>query len=107
MNVRLIDRQPATIASLRYVGPYGEGVSNFWQHTYYPWAATHDLLGAPRYGVSHDDPDVTAPEQCRYDAAAEVSPGFVASGGAQTATIAGGRYAVMAFKGNAEQVRES
>jgi len=106
MNVRLIDRQPATIAYLRYVGPYGEGISNFWRDTYYPWAVTHNLLKAPRYGISHDDPGVTAPEQCRYDAAAEVAPGFIASGGAQKATIAGGRYAVMAFKGNVEQVGE-
>ncbi len=106
MNVKLIDRQPATIAYLRYVGPYGEGISKFWQNTYYPWAVTNNLLDRPRYGISHDDPGVTAPEQCRYDAGVEVPPQFVASGGAQKTTIAGGRYAVLTFKGNVEQVGE-
>ena len=80
MNVKLIDRQPATIAYLRYVGPYGQGISEFWENSYYPWAVTHNVLDRPRYGISHDDLGVTAPEQCRYDAGVEVPPQFVASG---------------------------
>ncbi len=104
MNVKLVDRQPATVAYLRYLGPYGEPLSLFWQNTYYPWAATNNLLDRPRYGVSHDDPGITAGERCRYDACAEVDPDFVASGGALKATIPGGKYAVLGFKGSAEQV---
>lgn len=107
MNVKLIDRKPATIAYLRYVGPYGEGISKFWQNTYYPWAVTNDVLDRARYGIGHDDPGVTAPEQCRYDAGVEVPPDFVGSGHAQKTIIAGGRYAALAFKGNVEQVGEA
>jgi AraC family transcriptional regulator len=82
MNVKLIDRQPVTVAYLRHLGSYGEPLSLFWQNTYYPWAVTNNLLQRPRYGISHDDPSITAAEQCRYDACAEVAPNFVASGGA-------------------------
>ena len=104
MNVRLIDRKPVTVAYLRHLGPYGEPISLFWRNVYYPWAVTNGLLDRPRYGISYDDPSITAPEQCRYDACAEVAPDFVPSGGAFRTTIPGGRYAALAFKGNAEQV---
>lgn len=107
MKVKLIERQPTTIAYFRYVGPYGEGISKFWQDTYSPWALANNLLNSARYGISHDDPAVTAPKHCRYDAGVEVPPQFVVSGGAQKTTIAGGRYAALAFKGNVEEVGEA
>ena len=108
MNVTIIDRPPATIAYFRHVGPYGEAVARFWQETYVPWAITNKLgPDHARYGISHDDPGVTAPAQCRYDACAEVTPDFVASGGALKTTIPGGKYAVLRFKGTVEEIGEA
>ena len=105
MKVKLIDRQPVTVAYLRHLGPYGEPISRFWQETYVPWAIMNKLGGDhARYGISYDDPSITAPEQCRYDACAEVTPDFVATGGALKTTIPGGKYAVLNFKGTVEQV---
>ena len=108
MKVALIDRQPATIAYLRHFGPYGEPIARFWQETYVPWAVMNKL-GADhaRYGISYDDPSITAPEQCRYDACAEVSPDFMATGGALKSTIPGGKYAVLNFRGTVKQVGEA
>ena len=107
MNVKLICREPVTVAYLRHLGPYGEPLSEFWQNTYYPWAVTNNLIGQARYGISYDDPSITAAEQCRYDACAEVSPDFVASGGAFKTTIPGGGYATLPFKGTSAQVGEA
>jgi AraC family transcriptional regulator len=107
MNVKLVDRQPVTVAYLRHLGPYGEPIAQFWQNTYYPWAAANNLVEQPRYGISHDDPSIMAAEQCRYDACAEVAPDFIASGGAFKTVIPGGRYAVLPFNGNAEKVGEA
>lgn len=104
MNVKLIDRQPVTVAYLRHLGPYGKPLALFWQRQYYPWAVTNNLLDRPRYGISHDDPGVTAPEQCRYDAGAEVSAEFVPTGKAFKTMLPGGRYACLDFKGTAEQI---
>lgn len=104
MNVKIFDRQPVTVAYLRHLGSYGAPIATFWQDTYYPWAYTNNLLDRARYGISHDDPGITAPAQCRYDACAEVTPDFVASGGALKATIPGGRYAVFSFKGSVAEV---
>ena len=99
MNVKLVDRQPVTVAYLRHLGPYGEPISLFWQNTYYPWAVTNNLLERPRYGISHDDPSITAAEQCRYDACAEIAPDFVASGGAFKTTIPGGQVCCPRLQG--------
>lgn len=108
MQVTLIDRKPACIAYLRHLGPYGEPIARFWQETYVPWAIMNRLgEDHARYGISHDDPSITAPEQCRYDACAEVDADFVATGGANQTTVPGGKYAVLKFKGTAEQVGEA
>lgn len=104
MQVKLVNRQPVTINYLRHIGPYGASISRFWQDTYYPWAVMNNLLEQPRYGISHDDPSITAPEQCRYDACAEVPSDFVGAGNAFTTTIPGGRYAALSFKGTDEQI---
>jgi AraC family transcriptional regulator len=107
MNVKLVDRQPTTVAYLRHLGPYGASLSQFWQKTVYPWLVTNGLLGQPRYGISHDDPGITAPAQCRYDACAEVPQQFVPTGGAFKTTIPGGRYAALGFKGTVAEVGDA
>jgi len=105
MKVKLIDRKPATVAYLRHLGPYGEAIARFWQDVYVPWAIMNKLgPNHARYGISHDDPSITAPEQCRYDACADVPADFVVNGNALKTTIPGGKYAVLNFKGDAAEV---
>jgi AraC family transcriptional regulator len=99
VQVEVIERKPAPIAYLRHVGPYGKPIGAFWQTQVYPWMATNGLLGQARYGVSHDDPKVTAPEQCRYDAGCEIPADFVATGNAHRTVIPGGKYAALSFRG--------
>ena len=108
MKIKIIERQPTTVAYFRYTGPYGEGVADFWQTTYVPWAVMNKL-GADhaRYGVSHDDPRTTPPHQCRYDACAEVPADFLLNGGALKSTLPGGTYAIMPFKGTVHQVAQA
>jgi len=107
MKVDIIERQPTTIVYLRYVGPYGEPISAFWQQKVYPWMAASGLLQQPRYGVSHDDPNVVAPEQCRYDAGCEAPPTLTALGNAQKTTIPGGKYAALSFKDTVGEIEEA
>lgn len=106
-NVTLFDRQPTRVAYLRHVGPYGMPISDFWQNTVYPWMVTNNLLGQPRYGVSHDDPAITEPGRLRYDACVEVPEGFVGAGNHQMTTIPGGKYAVTHFKGTTESIGDA
>jgi AraC family transcriptional regulator len=99
MKVKIIERKPTPIAYLRHVGPYGQQVGTFWQTRVYPWMVENGLIGQPRYGISHDDPHVTAPEQCRYDAGCEIPVNVLARGEAHRTTIPGGQYAALSFTG--------
>lgn len=107
MKVDVIERQPTTVVCLRYLGPYGESINAFWQQTVYPWMAASGLLQQPRYGISLDDPNVVAPEQCRYDAGCEAPTTLTALGNAQKTTIPGGKYAALNFKGTAGEIGEA
>jgi AraC family transcriptional regulator len=103
-----VSQTDAAPFAFRHLGPYGEPVARFWHETFVLWAVMNKL-GADhlRYGISHDDPSITAPEHSRYDACAEVAPDFVAAGGALKATIPDGQYAVLNFKGTVEQIGEA
>ncbi len=100
MDVRLIDLAAKRVAYLRRIGPYGPGIGTFWRATVLPWVRSHGLEHAVCYGVGHDDPGVTAPDRCRYDACVEVADGFQPGATADLATMPGGRYAAAAFRGD-------
>lgn len=106
MDVELKTLSPARVAFIRYVGPYaGAGIAATWQRL----AALCEPLGLmqPRrtmYGVCHDDPDLTPPDKCRYDACIEIDDGFRPVGELAVQTIAGGRYASAQFAGTSAQV---
>jgi len=107
MKVTIVEREPAHVAYMRHVGPYGKPISDFWQNTFAPWMATHNLMGAVRYGISHDDPEITAPEKCRYDACVEVPAGFAVPPPAMSTTIPGGKYACTRYRGNGSDIGAS
>lgn len=108
MKVSLIKREPAHVAYFRHLGEYGAPIARFWQETYVPWAVMNKLgPDHARYGIAYDDPSITAPKQCRYDACAEVSADFVAAGGAIKKIIPGGLYAVFQFEGNVQEVGQA
>lgn len=104
LRVAVQMRPAVRIAYLRYQGPFGEPVGQFWQEVVYSWMVSNDLLGAARFGISHDDPQVTAKGKCRYDAGVEVSRDFVPSQNAQITTISGGLYACTKFKGTSSEI---
>jgi AraC family transcriptional regulator len=104
LQVAVTTRPVVRIAYLRYQGPFGKPLGRFWGEQVYPWLAASDLLGAPRYGVSQDDPQVTAADKCRYDAGAEVGKDFVPSQKAQIAMLPGGLHACTKFKGTSAEI---
>ena len=107
MHVDIVQLPPVRVAYLRYIGPYGESLGTFWRETFFPWAAAHDLTAQTVYGVGHDNPDVTPPEKCRYDACSEVPDDFVASGAAGMMTLPGGKYALAGFRGTGATIGDA
>jgi AraC family transcriptional regulator len=104
MKVKVIERKPAQVTYLRHIGPYGQPLFEFWRRTVYPWMAANNQLGQPRYGISLDDPTITAADKCRYDAGVEVRGKITMPGNSQTTTIPAGQYAVTAFRGTVDQI---
>jgi len=107
MKVKIVDRQPTTVAYLRHVGPYGKPVSDFWMDKVAPWMETNGLFGKPRYGISYDDPGITEARKLRYDAAVEVPKDFKGAGDHHMTVIPGGKYAAGRFKGTDKEVGEA
>jgi AraC family transcriptional regulator len=99
MSVKLVDRAPVSVAYLRRTGPYGPGISQFWMKKVSPWMTANNLLGRDRYGISLDDPIVTRPEDCRYDACVPSPENKVLAGDPGRRLIPGGRYASLAYEG--------
>jgi AraC family transcriptional regulator len=106
LQVTVTTRPPARIAYLRYQGPFGPGIGRFWQKEVAPWMEENQLFGAPRYGVSQDDPQMTPKNKCRYDAGVEVKADYVPARKAQIGIVAGGLYACAKFKGTSAEIPE-
>ena len=65
------------ITYLRQIGPYEhEGIGRVWEELG-RWAGHRGLMGPhnPSFGVSHDNPEVTPAEKCRYDAGVMIPEG--------------------------------
>jgi AraC family transcriptional regulator len=104
MRLQIVDRQPVQVAYLRHVGPYGAPVIRFYRDEVVPWLLRQGWMQRERFGISHDDPIVTEPARCRYDACVTLPEGLQPPSGMLTATLPGGRYAVMDFEGTTEAI---
>jgi len=105
MQVEIVELPPVKIAYMRQIGPYGPAIGEFWDKAFTPWLVANGLLGEPCYGIGHDDPSITPPDKCRYDACVEVPADFVPSGRAvNLGSLPGGRYAVARFYGNPQSI---
>jgi AraC family transcriptional regulator len=106
-QVRVVERPPTRVAYLRHTGAYGDEVSRFWTRQVVPWMLTQRLMGRARFGISHDDPGLTVPSKCRYDACIEIDDDHRPPSPALMATIPGGHYAALAFFGTPAQVADA
>lgn len=107
MNVEVKELPPARIATLRYTGPYGAPIGQFWAERVVPWARAMRLKSGWRYGIGYDDPSITPPSECRYDAGIEVPEDFVATGDTRIQQLPGGLYAVARFHGSAIEIERA
>ena len=109
MNVRVTTLPPYHVAYMRYVGPYGAGgIPELWKK-FRQWMETHDLVlpSTVTLGVAYDDPEVTAPDRCRYDACVVVPAGFPADRWVNVTDLPGGKCAVSEFVGTAHEIRDA
>jgi AraC family transcriptional regulator len=106
MTIELKTLPDVRVAYMRHVGPYGDsGITRTWQR-FAAWCEQHGLMQPrrPMYGISHDNPDVTSPEKCRYDACIEVDAAFRPEGEVGVQMLRGGRYACADFTGTSAEI---
>ena len=107
MEYEIKELPAVRVAYLRYKGPFGAPIGEFWKEVFTPWQKAFGLVNKVTYGVAQDDPGTTPPEQCRYDACVTVPESFTATGSADITTLPGGRYAVGRFEGQPTAIADA
>jgi AraC family transcriptional regulator len=107
MDVRVIDLPAVRVAYQRNIGPYGPQIGAFWRDTFGPWMQAHGLGDQQCYGIGHDDPSITPPDKCRYDACVAVPDAFQPSGQTNVCVLPGGRYATAQFTGTVATIGDA
>jgi AraC family transcriptional regulator len=89
---------------VRRTGSYEDSARQAWEAVC-RFAFPRGLVGpgSQMIGVSRDDPQVTAPDQLRYDACITVGRDVAPEGEVGVTTIAGGKYAVFVHQGPYEE----
>jgi AraC family transcriptional regulator len=106
MSIEVRDLPAYHVAFMRYVGPYGAGgIPELWQR-FGRWMAAHrlDTPSSITLGVAYDDPSITAPDKCRYDACAVVPADFRPDRLVEVKDVPRGRHAVARFEGDARTI---
>lgn len=92
MTIEYLPAYP--LAYKRAVGPYGIGNVSVMTELK-AWAQAHDLFEeGVIFGIPQDNPTVTLPEDCRYDAAIVVKKEMKLDEAVQAGIFAAGHYAV-------------
>lgn len=86
------------VAYVRKMGPYGKATAEAAFGELMGWAGPRGLIGkSPMMGMYWDNPEVTAPEQCRSDACLVVPEDLKVEPPVAVQDIASGPYAVCEF----------
>jgi AraC family transcriptional regulator len=104
MEVHVEMIAPARIAFLRHVGPYNE-VGAAWTKLM-SWVGMRGLFGphTRAIGITHDDPDITASDRLRYDAAVTIVGDVQPDGEIGVTDFAGGEYAITRHRGPYDRI---
>ncbi|AKP77495.1 DNA gyrase inhibitor [Priestia megaterium Q3] len=108
MNIK-IDRLPNyRIAYLRQVGPYGPHNVKVMEKLK-SWAKKKGLFNKNSIilSIPRDNPEVTSPKNCRYDAAIVISNEYKIDNSVSEDRLIGGQYGVYRVKHTAEEIKKA
>ncbi|MEI9963807.1 MAG: AraC family transcriptional regulator [Caulobacteraceae bacterium] len=93
------ERTPTRLAAMVHIGPYAEIGRTF--ERLRAWAGPRGLIrpGFLPVGLFHDDPNVTAEEDLRSEAAVMVGPEVDGDEDVRIVELPGGRHAVLVWRG--------
>lgn len=96
------------IAYIRRIGPYGIDNKETMEKLK-SWARNNNLLNGDSIilGIAWDNPEIMAPENCRYDTCLIISKNCESNDYINYGNIVGGKYAVFKIEHTAEAVKEA
>ncbi|MEN1937471.1 GyrI-like domain-containing protein [Paenibacillus sp. 102] len=108
MNIKIENLPKYRIAYVRQVGPYGSDNVQAMKKLK-NWAEKNNLLAetAIILGISQDNPETTAPVNCRYDACIVISNDYPIDDTVSESEVPGGRYAICKVKHTAEDIQKA
>ncbi len=112
---RCVDMKPEVIIfretkviSARAYGAYAKAAPEAWSQVM-KFAYSNRLMkkGVRMFGISHDDPNVTEPNNIRYDACVDIEANIAKEVNLRKLTVSGGKYAKFLHKGAYENFQET
>ncbi|UFT99962.1 GyrI-like domain-containing protein [Radiobacillus kanasensis] len=105
MKVETLPKQ--RIVFVRQIGPYGPSNMQAMEKLK-KWAEENNLTNsATIFGVPQDNPEITRPENCRYDACIAISKDYQMDDSVSEGELSGGEYAVFKVKHTADDVQKA
>jgi len=101
LKAKILDAKPRKVVYVQSIGEYsGTGTAEAWQKVC-NFVKNKRLFGwrTEMIGVSHDDPQITEADKCRYDACITVNRDIKPEGKVGFKVLEGGHYAVFRYQG--------
>lgn len=106
INAEIRELPEQRVAYVRGLGPYTRETCEPEFRALMRWAIPRNYVGARKIlAIYWDNPEVTPPERCRFDACIIVPDGTVPEGPVYIQTVRGGPYAVCHFESSPAGIR--
>ncbi|UYP07128.1 AraC family transcriptional regulator [Priestia megaterium] len=108
MNIKVDHLPNYRIAYVRQVGPYGPHNVKVMEKLK-SWAKKKGLFNKDStiLSIPRDNPEVTSPENCRYDAGIVISNGYRINNEVSEDRLIGGQYAICRVMHTAEEIQKA
>lgn len=108
MKAEIVQLKDINVIAARGVGQYDEIAAEAWGRIMkFAYGNKHMHATVRRFGVSHDDPNVTSPDKIRYDACLDIDADISSADNLRKLTIAGGTYAKFMHIGSYDELGNS
>ena len=94
MKAEIVELKDTKVIAARGVGTYEQIAAEAWGRIMkFAYGNKHMHKDVRRFGLSHDDPNITAPDKIRYDACLDIDVDISQANNLRKMTITGGKYA--------------
>ena len=105
MKVKIIELEDIKVIATRGVGNFEKVAPEAWGRIMpFAYANNHMNDNVRRFGITHDDPNVTGLDKIRYDACLDLDVDISGHAGLKKMTIKGGKYAQFLHKGSYDEL---